>query len=76
MNLNCLARFLWNGGFTGYCPKANSNKSTLKPKKGVSFGRSQLPLDRGSFGLLDPSPVDLEFIKWSRELINTNPDFF
>jgi hypothetical protein len=79
--LNTLARYVWYGGFTN---GTTSSPAISSGVEAATHGRqssrnARIIFDRGSFGLneLNSNLLTLQdFVKWSRELVNTNPESF
>ena len=68
--LNCIGKWIWNGGFTQGNTGSKSPYSSAKNSfKMSAFERVQLSDGLGHNGQVD-------YVKWSREVINTCPDNF
>lgn len=72
-SLNCLGKWIWHGGFTsGSTTSFNAtSKSPLRAGKG-SFKMSAFERVVQHDGTNGP----VEYVKWSREVINTCPENF
>jgi len=63
--LNCVGKWVWFGGFTSGPLVKPSHKSGKQSFKGSAFER-----------VGEGSGLQVDYVKWSKEVINTCPDNF
>ena len=72
LNLNCLARYVWHGGFTS----GGVNLGGTQRSTSAKLRSGKINFDRPSFTSESSAHSSHEYVKWSRELVNTSPDLF
>lgn len=71
--LNCIAKWVWHGGFTtGLSTIKSSSFNNTKKNSFKMSAFERVTINDGGASNIN----GLEFVKWQREIINTSPDNF